>query len=162
MHEKENLARNLEILIRGAGLLELPVLATEQYPEGLGGTVTQVAQALKEIRPDQQFIRKMSFSSMGEPACRKAVEGLGRKNVLLAGIETHVCVYQTAMDLLASGYSVQTITDAVSSRTPGNRAVGLGLMERAGAALTSVETALFELMKTAEAPNFRELSKIVK
>lgn len=158
MHEKEALLRNLQILIKGAGVLGLPIIATEQYPAGLGSTLTEISELVPGFDP----IEKLSFSCCGEKRCMEAVADSGRKQVLLAGIETHVCVYQTAMDLLDRGYGVQVVTDAVSSRTPGNRDVGLQKMQAAGAGLTSVEIVLFELMRTAASPKFRDLSRLVK
>jgi nicotinamidase-related amidase len=158
MHEKEALLRNLQVLIKGAGILGLPIIATEQYPAGLGDTLAEVAALMPDVKP----IDKMSFSCWGEKRCMEAVANSGRKQVLLAGIETHVCVYQTAMDLLDGGYGVQVVTDAVSSRTPANRDAGLQKMRDGGAGLTTIEIALFELLRTAESPNFRELSRLIK
>ena len=158
MHEKEILSNSLQILIRGAGILNLPIVATEQYPAGLGKTIPEIASLMPGTVP----IEKLSFSCCGEKRCMHAIEHSGRKQILLAGIEAHVCVYQTAMDLLDSGYTVQVITDAVSSRTVRNRDAGLQKMRDAGAGLTTIEILLFELMRTADSPRFREISKLVK
>jgi len=144
-------------LIRGAKVLEVPVVWTEQNPAGLGPTVPEVAELL-----EGQAIAKLSFSCCAEPRFADALKRLARKDVLLAGIETHICVYQTAAELLAAGYAVHVVADAVSSRTSANKAIGLAKMERAGAHVTSVETALFELQRIAEGPTFKELLRIVK
>lgn len=158
MHEKENLFLNLQRIVQGALLLEIPVLWNEQYPEGLGPTVSQVADLLKEQKP---FVKKV-FSCCGNEGFSTQLANSGRKQVLLVGIETHVCVYQTAQDLVAEGYEVQVVVDAVSSRTEENKEIGLERMREIGAGLTSVETALFELLRTAEHARFREISKLVK
>jgi len=157
MHEADALFDHLSRLVRGAKVLGVPVLATEQNPAGLGPTV-------EEIRPllPAQPIPKTAFSCMGEPAVVEALEATGRPQVLLAGIETHICVYQTARDLLAGGREVHVAADAVSSRTPRNREVGLAKMQAAGAEITSVETALFEMLEAAEGPAFKRILEIVK
>jgi nicotinamidase-related amidase len=104
----------------------------------------------------------MSFSCCGEPAFLARLEALGRGQALLAGIETHVCVYQTAADLVARGCAVEVVADGVSSRTLDNKLIGLERIRGCGARLTSVETCLFELLRTAEHAAFREILKIVK
>ena len=157
MHEKDALFENIAKLIKAAGVLEIPIIQTEQYPKGLGPTVPEIA----ELLPGEP-ISKVAFSCCGEKRFVEAMEELGRKQVLLCGIETHVCVYQTAVDLLGSGYEVQVVADAVSSRTPGNKAIGLAKMKDAGAGITSVETALFELLKVAEGEKFKAILRIVK
>jgi hypothetical protein len=157
MHEAEALFDNLPRLVRGAAVLDVPVVATEQNPAGLGPTV-------EEVRPHlpTEPIPKMAFSCCGEPAVVEALEATGRRQVLLCGIETHICVYQTARDLLGRGYGVHVVADAVSSRTPRNREVGLAKMQAAGAEVTSVETALFEMLEVAEGPAFKAILKVVK
>ncbi len=165
MHEAEDLFDRVARLVRGAAVLEVPVIATEQNPAGLGPTVD-------EIRPllPAEAIPKTAFSCCGEAAFVAALEAAGRRQVLLAescgwllaGIETHVCVYQTARDLLARGYEVHVVADAVSSRSVRNRDIGLTKIQAAGAEGTSVETALFEMLAVAEGPRFKEILKIVK
>jgi len=158
MDDKERLFDNAARLIRGARALGVPIVWAEQNPKGLGDTVPQVADALAGLEP----VPKMSFSCCGEPRIMKEIEGAGRKNALLAGIETHVCVYQTAMDLLARGYEVYIVADAVSSRASHNKEIALRRLVEEGARLNSVEMALFEMMATAEHEKFREMVKIVK
>lgn len=158
MHQREQLYRNLEILIKGAQVLELPILWLEQYPQGLGPTIPEVAELLK----DQQPLAKVCFSACGLPEFSQALRASGRRRVLLAGIETHICVYQTCRDLLDQGYQVEVAADAVSSRTAENKKTGLDRMVQAGAVLTSVEMALFELLRVAGTPQFKEIARLVK
>ena len=158
MHEREALIQNAVKLVRGAKLFGLPIIASEQNPAGLGPTVPEVAELLEDI----PVISKMSFSCCGESAFMEELEKQGREIVLVAGIESHVCVYQTVIDLLDLGYEVEVIADAVSSRTPENRAIGWERCTAYGAALTSVETLLFELLGTAESDKFKDISKMVK
>lgn len=158
MHEKDELFRNLEILIRGVDTLELPILWLEQYPEGLGPTVPQIAALMGERTP----ISKTCFSACGSDEFRQQLRACGRRQLLLAGIEAHICVYQTARHLLAEGFRVEVVADAVSSRTPQNRSIGLDEMVRAGACLTSVEMALFELLEEAGSPQFKTIAGLVK
>src|SRR3972149_2232226 len=115
IYQKEKLADNLQRLIKGIQVLKVPIIATEQYPRGLGPTISEVAQLLN-VQP----IPKLSFSCCGNEDFLKTLKALGRKQVLVAGIESHVCVYQTVADLAGSGYEVHVVTDAVSSRTPEN------------------------------------------
>jgi nicotinamidase-related amidase len=153
--EFEEVAAATETLVRGAGAMGVPVVVTEQYPQGLGRTVDRVAHALPDgTRP----LEKVRFSA----AEAEGFDLSGRDQALVCGIETHVCVNQTVLDLLADGVGVQVATDAVGSRSPANRSLGLERMERAGAAMTSVETALFELLGGADAPEFKQVQALVK
>jgi nicotinamidase-related amidase len=158
MHEKGKLFENLQKLVKGAQILGIPIVITEQNPNGLGPTVPELAPLLTDIKP----VTKFSFSCCGEEPFLREIEKLNRKQILLAGIEAHVCVYQTAIDLIEAGYEVHTVVDCVSSRTPENKNLALDKMKSEGARLTSVEIALFELLRTAKSPRFKELSKIVK
>ena len=157
IHERDRLIDNAGRLVRWMLALEAPVVLTEQNPDGLGKTTSEIADLL-----GGEAITKLSFSCCGEPAFTAATESLGRRQVLLAGIETHVCVYQTAADLLAGGYEVQVVGDACSSRTPRNKQVGLARIAAGGGDVTSVETALFELLQVAEGPRFKKILDIVK
>lgn len=158
MHEKETVVAGNAKIVQGAKILGIPIVYTEQNPKGLGPTVAAVAESLGDLQP----ITKLSFSSCGEPGFMKAVEESNRKQILITGIESHVCVYQTAADLASRGYEVQVVADAVSSRTPENKAIGLDRCKLAGATITSVETALFELLKVAEGDKFKQMLKVVK
>jgi nicotinamidase-related amidase len=152
--EFESVARNAGVLVQGARVLGLPIVVTEQYPKGLGSTVPEVAEHLERV----PRLEKVVFS-----ACRADGFDLhGREQALVCGIETHVCVSQTALDLLSEGVEVHVATDASSSRTAANRRVGLAKMERAGAVLSSVETALFELLGAAGSDEFKAIQGLVK
>ncbi len=158
MDEKQHLFANLERLIKGAGVLGVPMLLTEQIPEKLGATLPEIAALMPGVAP----LSKQSFSCWGDEHFRQALIESRREQVLIAGIEAHVCVYQTAADLAAHKYAVQVVADAVSSRTAQNRELGLQRIAAQGATLTSTEMALFELMRVAEGATFKELLKIVK
>ena len=136
----------------------MPILVTEQYPKGLGHTVPEVAHHLDGIEP----IEKVCFSAAETDEFRDQLRGGGRNQVMLCGIESHVCVNQTAEDLLSQSIEVHVAQDAVSSRTEENRLLGLHKMEQAGAIRTSVETALFELLRAAGTPEFKEVQALVK
>ena len=158
MHDKETLFANVQRMVQGAKTLNVPILVTEQVPEKLGATRPEIGQYLEGVEP----ISKSSFSCCGDEGFMTQITALNRQQILIVGIETHVCVYQTAVDLLNQDYEVQLVTDAVSSRTPENRQIGLNRIQDAGAALTSTEMVLFELLRVAEGPQFKEISKIVK
>ena len=158
MHEKEKLLKNVLKLIKGVQALEIPVILTEQYPKGLGPTLPEIKELLPNVKP----IEKTCFNCCDEQNFSKALEKSKRKQVLICGIEAHICVYQTAMALLKEGYEVQVVADCISSRDPENRMVALFKMGRAGVSPTTTETALFELLKVAEGDKFKEISKIVK
>jgi nicotinamidase-related amidase len=141
-------------LVRGAEAVDIPVIVTEQYPQGLGETVPAVAEALPE---GAEPLEKICFAAPD-------AEGFdlgGRDQVLLCGVETHVCVNQTALDLLDSGVEVHVARDAVGSRFEENKDVGLEKMERAGAVITSVETALFELVGRAGTDEFKRVQRLI-
>ena len=158
IHQKEHLLDNLQRLIKGIKVLEIPILVTEQYPQGLGATIPEIAQLLPDCRP----LPKVCFSCCGDTAFLQEFKKLNRKQVLIAGIESHVCVYQTAADLIAAGYEVYAVSDTISSRTEQNRDIGLKMMTQLGAKLTSTEAALFELLKVAKGDKFKAISQIVK
>ena len=154
----ERVTHNVAVLVQAARTLGLPVLVTEQYPKGLGATVPEVAAHLEGISP----IEKLCFSAFEADGFYAALNEGDRDQVLLCGIEAHVCVNQTAEDLLADNREVHVARDAVTSRTEENRDLGLHKMERSGAVVTSVETALFELLRAAGTPEFKEIQRLVK
>ena len=156
--QPDRLVRNVSKLIRACKLLGVPVICTEQYPKGLGHTVDE----LKELIGDEAPYEKLSFSCCGNEDFMKRLRALGRNDILVVGMETHVCVYQTCVELLEFGYNVHLVTDAVSSRSEENRAVGIRCIERAGASPTSTEMAIFELLRVAEGDTFKAISKIIK
>jgi nicotinamidase-related amidase len=153
----DRVVANVAVLVQGARVLGVPVVITEQYPKGLGETVPEVAQHLEGV----DRLEKTSFSAVAAAGFPAALEDV-RDQVLLCGIEAHVCVNQTAEDLLAAGREVHVVGDAVTSRTAENRELGVHKMEHSGATLTSVETALFELLREAGTPEFKEIQRLIK
>ena len=158
MHDRENLVKNLQILISGAKLLEIPIIWMEQLPDKLGPTIPEI----QELLPDLQPIVKDVFSCAKNEEFNSRLQGLDVHEIILAGIESHVCVYQTAMDLLDQDYVVHVAADAVSSRTDSNKQLGLERMLLEGVVQTSVEMMLFELQGIATGDRFRKLAKLVK
>lgn len=158
MHEKALFFENVQKLVKGFQALGIPILWAEQNPQGLGPTVPVIAELLSNIQP----INKMSFSCCENDRFIQALKSMNRKQVVITGIETHICVYQTAVNLVNLGYTVEVAVDAVSSRTLVNKEIGLQKMKDSGVGLTSVETALFELLKVAEGETFKQILEIVK
>lgn len=152
---------NIERLVRGCHILGVPTLITQQYTQGLGATVGPVRKALEESG-GYNPIEKACFSAERCEAFAAQLAALDRRSVLLAGVETHVCVYQTGRDLLAKGFSVSVVADAVSSRTPSNRAIALQRLLSDGAKITSTEMALFELTGLSGTDEFRAIAKLVR
>ncbi|HWQ41264.1 MAG TPA: hydrolase [Desulfosporosinus sp.] len=153
----EQVIRNTNILIPLAKKLGIPILATEQYPKGLGKTVSELSVNLEEALTYE----KVSFSGCTREVT-SALKKLGRKKIIITGMETHVCVFQTVRDLLAQGYQVFVVRDAVCSRTKENYLNGLSLMLSMGAVVTDTETVFFDLMMEAGTPLFKEFSKLIK
>ena len=158
--EKERLVRNVQLLIRLAGILKIPSLVTTQYAKGLGNTVPEIASLL----PSNPPIDKLMFSCFGSDAFCSLLKRLPgqRTTVLLCGMETHICVMQTALGALREGYLVHVASDAVSSRTELNWRIGLDRMRSAGAILSSTEMMIYELLRSSGAPAFRELLPFLK
>lgn len=158
MDNKESLFANIEILIKAARTLQIPVLWCQQNPAALGATVESIAQLLEGIEP----VNKFSFSCCGDESFAQKLREINPQHVILCGIESHICVYQTAMGLLDADYNVCIVADAVSSRTPQNREIALQRMIAEGADLSSTEMLLFELLATAKHPHFRELARLIR
>lgn len=157
----EGVEKNIERLIRGCHLLGVSALMTEQYPQGLGSTTERLRGANAETFQVEP-IQKMCFSSYGCTPVANALEQSGRRQILLCGIEAHVCVWQTTIDLLDAGYDVFVVADAVSSRTRENRELAIARMAAEGARITSTEMALFEMTVEAGTDTFRAISRLVK
>ena len=153
--EKERLVRNVQLLIRLAGILKIPALVSTQYAKGLGNTVPDIASML----PDSTPIDKLMFSCFGSDVFCTLLKRLPgqRTTVLLCGMETHICVMQTALGALRDGYLVHVAADAVSSRTELNWRIGLDRMRAAGAIVSSTEMMIYELLRSSGAPAFREM-----
>jgi len=158
IHDTDGVVRRTIRLIQGVRLLGLPILVTEQYPKGIGPTHPGIVVALGEhYRP----IQKMTMSCMGEPAFYKALAETNRKQVLLCGIEAHVCVHQTAADLVAAGYEVHLAADCVSSRAQRDAKLARRRAVQMGCFLSGHELAVFELLRVAGTPEFKEWIRIV-
>jgi nicotinamidase-related amidase len=159
MDEKilQRLTANIAVLQEATAELEIPVLATEQYVKGLGETVPGIKQKLAE-----PALEKMTFSCCGDNAFLAKLKELKRSQIIITGMETHVCVLQTVLELLDAGYHVHLVRDAVMSRRKDNWFIGLETAAAAGAVITSTETALFQLLKVAGTEEFKKLSKLVR
>jgi isochorismate hydrolase len=154
----ENVIRNIRTLLTFAQKMAIPVLITEQYPKGLGQTVSEVKMELESILP----IEKVSFSCCGVETFNEKLNQTGRKQVILTGIETHVCVLQTADDLIQTGHEVHAVADAICSRRKLDWEIGLRWMEKKGAMISTTEIIAFQLLKEAGTEEFRGLSKLLK
>jgi len=148
-----------KILLESAKHLEMKVVITEQYPQGLGATLEELSNIFD---PEWPVIEKSTFSSLGEPSVRAELEKKTTKTVILVGIETHVCVLQTALDSIAKGYQTVILTDAVNSRNSFDKETAFNTLQSAGAILMTVESMLFVLMRDSKHPAFREVSKLLR
>ncbi|KLU67401.1 MULTISPECIES: isochorismatase family protein [Desulfosporosinus] len=153
----EKVIQNTNILISIMKKIGAPIIATEQYPKGLGKTVSDVSSNLE----GSLTIEKSTFSGFTSEVT-SALQGIGRKKIIITGMETHVCVFQTVRDLLSQGYQVFVASDAVCSRTKENYRNGLSLMSEMGAVISNTETLLFDILKQSGTPLFKELSKLIK
>lgn len=158
MAEREAVVANTLHLIEMAKLHQVPILLTEQFPRGLGPTLPEI----KESLPCYEPFEKTAFDCCREEGFLDRVAAGGRKKILLTGMETHICVLQTALGLLQTGYQVHVIQDAVCSRTADNRQAALEHLRDAGAVITTTETVLFQVLEKAGTPEFKILSKRIK
>jgi len=157
VQQSDSVLQNIARMVKGARVLGLPIVVTEQYPEGIGPTVDEI----RDVLPASSLpLSKMTFSCCGAPEFVSRLAACTQ--VLLTGIESHVCVYQTCRDLLARRFEVHVVADAVSSRSPQTYAVALERMRAEGATITTVEMALFELVGAAEGDCFKKILRIVK
>jgi nicotinamidase-related amidase len=155
-----SVARNIGILLDGAKALGVRVVASEQYPKGLGPTVSEVAQKLEGLGVTP--MPKMSFDACSDLAIARVLSDLAPRSVVVVGMESHVCVFQTARELVKRGYATFVVADAVVSRREENRQIGLALSERAGATTTATETVLFDLLGEAGGEAFKAISRLVR
>jgi nicotinamidase-related amidase len=155
------IASRASMAVRGFQILGCPVLITEQYPKGLGRTAEEILFSLP-AEPEFEFIEKTAFSSCGAGGFLEKLEAVGVKQVVLCGLETHICVNQTAHDLLANGYDVHLLTDCVGSRYGHDKHAGLAKMRESGVVSSSMEMALFELLRDAKQEHFKEIQDMVK
>lgn len=158
INEAASVLRSTKILVEGLKILDVPFLITQQYTKGMGMTVPP----LLEAAGTDKYYDKRTFSCWDDEAIRQAIESSGKKQVLLAGVEAHICLLQTAVDLLDAGYDVFVVENCVSSRKPNDKAVAIRRMMQSGVQVTTYESILFELMRTSTHPNFKEISKLIK
>ncbi|MDD5111548.1 MAG: hydrolase [Candidatus Altiarchaeota archaeon] len=154
----DRLVKNARKLADGCRILDVPIIVTEQYPEGLGGTVPELVVSLGGIHP----IVKTSFSCFGERHFVDALNSCGRRNIILTGIESHVCVLRTALDALSQGFNVHVAVDAISSIHESDHDIAVERLKQANVFLVSSEMALFQLLDDSKQPEFKKLSAIVK
>ena len=158
IHEHEKLEKNTIRLIKGLKALEVPMIVTQQYTAGLKPTIPSVAEAIGEF----EHIEKMSFSCCDEPKFDEELSLSTKRKIIVFGIETHVCVLQTTMDLIDRGYQPIVVENCVSSRNPNDKNMAIERMRAAGAIITTYESILFELLRYSGTPEFKAVSKIVK
>ena len=158
INDNVELARKAAIFIEGCRILGVPIITTQQYTKGLGETIPEVAKALGEFEP----VDKITFSCCGNEEFREKISQSGRKNVMVTGVEAHICVQQTVFDLISAGYYVYVIADCIGSRYETDRHYAEKLMEKAGAVFTTSESALFEMLYSADHPKRKEISNLVK
>jgi len=158
IHNNEQLLKNVQILIEGLKILNVPIKVTEQYKKGLGNTVAEISTLLRECPHSE----KIAFSCCDEPSFMSLINPSETKHIILAGIESHICVLQTAIDLLEQGYRPVVIEDCVASRNPENKRIAINRMLQLGITVTSYESVLFELCRFAGTDAFKAISKLVK
>ena len=158
INERDVVLDNVVRMVRAAQTLQVPILVTEQYPRGLGATVA----TLQELLAGTPTWEKTTFSCFGGNGFSEQVSGLARNQLVLVGIETHICVCQTALDGLARGYQVQLINEAVGSRTAANKALGIERIRAAGGVISGVEMAIYEWLEEAGGPEFKAILPLIK
>lgn len=146
------------LMMKAAGVLDVPIVVTEQYPEGLGPTV----EPLAELAPEDAFFSKVHFSSAKNPAIRGKIDDLKPDQIIIGGIEAHVCVLQSAIGFTEAGYQCFVAADATSSRTASNHAAAMSRLREAGVGIVTSEMIVFEWLEKAGTPAFRELSRLLK
>ena len=158
INENESLERKCETFIKGCRILDIPILTMQQYTKGLGETMPVLKNALGEFEP----IEKITFSCYGSAEFKDKLNNTGRKNILISGIEAHICVQQTVLDLLGAGYPVYLIADCIGSRNETDRLYAEKRMEKSGAVITTMESALFEMLIRADHPKRKDISELIK
>lgn len=159
MSNRENCLAKVRLLANSFALMNVPVIVTEQYPKGLGPTVDAVKEVLPENTP---FIEKSAFSCCGADDFNKKIQESERKNIILCGVESHVCVLQTAVTLLNRGFNVILAADAASSRSENDKALGLSFLRHEGVKVLSAESIIFALLKDSKHPSFKAVSALLK
>ncbi|HHX56146.1 MAG TPA: isochorismatase family protein [Clostridiales bacterium] len=157
MKYKDQVIDKNKILISAAKEMDFPIIATEQYPKGLGRTVDELLKLMDE----KDIFAKNSFTAYTDEV-KESLKSLGRKKILITGMETHICVFQTTRDLINDGYQVYLVKDAVTSRAKSNYLNGLDLCQSLGAVVTNTETAVYDLLKVSGTPEFKAMLKVIK
>lgn len=155
----ESEVKNAEKMISAANILNIPILVSEQYPKGLGATVTEVSE---KFTKETKVVEKSAFSLLKEKNMLERIKSFGKKQVILFGIETHICVLQTALELIENGYEVYLIKNASKSRQEFEHLSGIDVMRSNGVNIVTLEIALFELLKTSKNPSFKEIQTLIK
>ena len=158
MHERDMLFKHMQALIKAAKILSIPIFYTEQVPEKIGSTIPEI----KNLLVDEKPIHKTAFSCYLEPKFVKALKETKRKNVIVIGIETHVCVFQTVADLVYHKYNVNVVADAVSSRTGLNKTIAIDRMREMGVTITATEMIATELLRDSTHPHFKEILSLIR
>lgn len=158
IHDNEKVARNTSILIQGLKVLNIPIVVTQQYTKGLGNTLPE----LVEVLGSGDFLEKVAFSCCDDKGFMGELKDLGRKFVIIAGIEAHVCVLQTTIDLLENDFRPVVVEDCISSRSPNDKSMAVQRMRSEGAIVTTYESILFELLRYSGTSEFKEISRLVK
>ncbi len=159
IYNYHQVVKNTAILIKACRELNIPVIVSEQYVKGLGPTVPTLRQLFHD---ETLVLEKTTFGALGQPTIAMALKELERPQIMVCGIETHVCVNQSVHQLLAAGYQPHVVEDAVSSRLPENKTAGLGKMKQSGAIMTTTEMAVFELLYDAKNPAFKPVQALIK
>jgi len=159
LNKQEPIVKATSILLNAANIMNIPAILTEQYPQGLGKTVFELTSVMDECN---EIIEKTSFSAVQTEEFINKLQQTGKKTIIIGGIETHICVYQTACELIESGYNVVVVKDACGSRSSDCFKTGIQLMKEAGAKISNVETVLFELLRTSKNPCFKAVQALVK
>lgn len=154
----EQMSKNVRKLIQGLNVLGIKQIVTEQYRKGLGETIPEI----QALYPEFKYLEKSTFSCCGDDNIQTAVKNAGKEFVIIAGIESHVCVLQTVLDLLDDGYTPVLVEDCVSSRNPNDKKIAIERMHSEGALITTYESLLFELLEVSGTEQFKAISKIVK
>ncbi|MGN1124867.1 MAG: hydrolase [Candidatus Gastranaerophilaceae bacterium] len=159
MLEKNTVVKKSNTLLKTANLLDIPVIITEQYPKGLGSTVDYVSAQIKE---GTEIVEKTAFSVLKDEGFLEKLKSYGKKQIIIGGIEAHICVHQTVADLIENGFDVYVVKDACASRKKDDFKTGVRLMKQNGAKITDTEIVLFELLKTSKHPKFKEVQALIK
>ena len=156
MLEKDSCAKKMEKLLITANLLNIPTVITEQYPQGLGHTIASIDTSSFNV------MEKTAFSAMQQEEFKTTIKNSGKKQIIIGGIETHICVYQTVIELLEEGYEIYVVKDACASRNKDEHKTGLDLMKQNGAKITCLEIVLFELLRSSKHPMFKPVQALIK